>query len=53
MIETRELTHEQLVWLRQRGDRNNNDVMRDKGGLYVLMGGYDRSLEKVYLPTKE
>jgi hypothetical protein len=44
------VTYKQAKWLNSRGGMNINDVLKDKYGLYVLMGAGRGKEKKVYLP---
>lgn len=50
------LLYYQFIWLKQRGDRDESDVLTDKyGGQYVLMFAPNTKdkTKRVYLPTKD
>lgn len=42
---------QEIIWLRQHGDRTENDVLKDTKGRYVFMGsGEYLKWDRVYLP---
>lgn len=46
-----EVSYKQGIWLDTRGGRDEEDVYRDEGGLYVFMfDGENYREKKVYLP---
>ena len=46
-----ELTRKQYLWLTCHGDRDDDDVLEDEKGRYVLMFSYFEGDVKVYIPA--